>query len=209
MSNTDAPTTEERYSRAARSSHLEMHDERPGDVDTLIAAGLVSESLGTHIWRLMVEFDGVRGSLRRGAINQTERFLIMGQLKSLRSAREQLGAFAIIRATKGRHMINDHAVMAVTGRVLDVFLDPLCHHCEGRGYNGGSHRGERQVVCRPCRGSGHRRGWIGRSPVEQEFAAHLLVEMERSLGTIAAEVRRYRHVVDEAKRRIAADVSLI
>lgn len=199
---TEAPTTEERYARATRSSHLEM-TEAPGDVDTIIAAGLAQEGLGTYIWRLMVEFDGVRATVRRGPLNGAEKVLVLSQLKTLAEARRRLGAFAVIRATKGRHMIPDVTVAQITGRVLDVYLDPLCHHCDGRGFNGGSHRGERQAVCRPCRGSGNRRGWIGKTQAEQSFAQHLLAELDRALGELGACVKRYRPLVDEAKRNIA------
>jgi hypothetical protein len=51
--------TEERYSRATRSSHLKMKDNAVGDVDVLTAAGM-SDSLGTRLMRLRTEFDGVR-----------------------------------------------------------------------------------------------------------------------------------------------------
>lgn len=210
MSIDESPTTQERYTRATRSSHLELDMEHLGDVDTLIAAGLARESLGTHIWRLMSEFDGVRASLHRGAINQTERLLILAQLKTLRETKTQLGAFAVIRATKGKfETLNNSAVAAITGRVLDVALDPNCHHCDGRGFSGGTHRGERQTMCRPCRGSGDRRDWVGKTDEEQRFAKHLLMEMDRALAGLSSEVRRNRHAVQAAKDLIASETGMV
>jgi hypothetical protein len=56
----DAPfTTEERYTRAVQSSHLELR-ETPGDVDALIAAGWIKEGMGPMLYRLHVEFDSVK-----------------------------------------------------------------------------------------------------------------------------------------------------
>jgi hypothetical protein len=47
---------EERYSRAINSSHLEV-TEFAGDIDSLVAAGWVRDSLATTLYRLRVEFD--------------------------------------------------------------------------------------------------------------------------------------------------------
>jgi hypothetical protein len=193
-------TIEERYSRAVRSSHLQVTTKEPGDVDKLIAAGWVKDSLGTTLYRLRTEFDAIAADLRRasdprgtpdpGAV-LTERMLILMRLKSLERARDHLGNFAQQLATRGRHMLDNAAVATIAGRVLDVFLDPNCHHCAGRGFNGGSHRGEARVLCRHCKGSGHRKGWIGRDAKEQEFAAHLLAAMDRTQGEVAGRMRGF------------------
>lgn len=184
----DKPTIAERYSRAIESSDLRVRETR-GDVDVLIAAGW-SEGLGTLLYRLMVEFDGVRADVRRGPLNQTERLLILSQLKTLPAAREALGHFAIQQATRQRFMQPDTVVLKLVGKVLDVFLDPLCHHCEGRGFTGGSHRGEKRVLCQPCGGSGHRRHRIGRTDQEHAFTASLLTDMDCKLAEVSAAMKR-------------------
>jgi hypothetical protein len=214
---------EERYSRAIRSSHLEV-TEHPGDVDKLIAAGWLDDGFATTLYRLRVEYDGVaaevgrvervhRGHMKDAAAEAesvpcgptmarqieeeaarefiTGRLLILLRLKTLSSARQQLGAFAMQLANRRRHMVDNKTVSVIAGRVLDVFLDPNCHHCEGRGYNGGSHRGEPRVICRHCHGSGQRRGWIGRNLVEQNFAAALLAQLERMQGEVDGRMRAY------------------
>jgi hypothetical protein len=62
MTDTESrPAMAERYSKALDSSHLELSTERVGDVDVLIAAGLVRDGLGTALYRLVCEFDAVRG----------------------------------------------------------------------------------------------------------------------------------------------------
>jgi hypothetical protein len=43
------------------TSHLEMSTLRRGDVDLIIAAGLVKETMGTMLYRLMAEYDNARG----------------------------------------------------------------------------------------------------------------------------------------------------
>lgn len=183
----DKPTIAERYSRAIESSDLRVRETR-GDVDVLIAAGW-AEGLGTLLYRLQVEFDGVRADVRRGPLNQTERLLILSQLKTLPAAREALGHFAIQQATRQRFMQPDTVVLKLVGKVLDVFLDPLCHHCEGRGFNGGSHRGEKRVLCQPCGGSGHRRAHIGHNAAEHAFAAGLLSDIEAKLAEAGSQMR--------------------
>lgn len=184
----DKPTIAERYSRAIESSDLRVRETR-GDVDVLIAAGW-AEGLGTLLYRLMVEFDSVRADVRRGPLNQTERLLILSQLTTLRDAREALGRFAIQQATRRRFMQPDAVVLKLVGKVLDVFLDPLCHHCEGRGFTGGSHRGEKRVLCQPCGGSGHRRHRIGRTDQEHAFTASLLTDMDCKLAEVSAAMKR-------------------
>lgn len=182
------PTVAERYTTATRSSNLRVAERRNGDADVLIAAGWSDSTLGALLYRLHAEFDVVRAEVRQGPLNQTERMLILGRLKTLRETREALGAFAIQQATKRAYMRADRDVLRLVGRVLDAHLDPLCHHCEGRGFTGGAHRGEKQVLCRPCRGTGHRKEWIGQDAAERWFARHLLCEMDRVLAVTAGRI---------------------
>lgn len=188
------PTVAERYTTATRSSNLRVAERRNGDADVLIAAGWSDDTLGSLLYRLHAEFDAVRAEVRQGPLNQTERLLILGRLKTLRETKVALGAFAIQQATRRAYMQPDNVVLQLVGRVLDVHLDPLCHHCDGRGFVGGAHRGEKQVLCRPCRGTGHRKEWVGKDPSERWFARHLLCEMDRVLaatsGKIAKRLRR-------------------
>ena len=55
---------EERYLGSATSIHLRLDLEKPGDVDLLIAAGWIKESLATSLYRLRGEFDRAAGPLR-------------------------------------------------------------------------------------------------------------------------------------------------
>lgn len=54
----------ERYSGAIGASHLHVVADRSGDVDLLVAAGWLTDGVGSALYRLMSEFDCVRGAHR-------------------------------------------------------------------------------------------------------------------------------------------------
>lgn len=177
---TDEPRTlAERYSAATVSSHLRAQDGR-GDVDYLIAAGWMQDTLGALMYRLRGEYDAARASIPPVGSIPEQRLAAMLTLRTLDGAREAFGRFAVQVATKYEFMRNDAAALAIAGRVLEVWLDPLCHHCEGRGFTGGAHRGEKKDYCRHCRGTGSRRDWIGKDAAERRFSNKLLMELDQN-----------------------------
>jgi hypothetical protein len=224
------PTIGERYSRAIESSNLKV-GERRADIDLIIAAGFSRDGLAATLLRLQVEYDSVRAGHRAaemtlrtrrakateqkdpGRAEQmlktaegaalTEHLLILMHLRSLREAKQRFGEFAVIQATRHRFMRPDQDALAVAGRVLDVWLRPTCDHCEGRGFNGDPRRGEVQALCRPCRGSGHRRDSIGKDDAERGFASRLLMELDAKLHEAQRDIRTNLNAVEEAKARIA------
>lgn len=257
----DKPTVGERYSSAVESSNLKLGEKR-GDVDFVIAAGLVEDGFGLTLYRLMTEFDQVRGPVdaakrwvssqmqlsselakqaavaekvaefapgtegydslaveRARRLNEasrqvkdaalasmrTELALVLSVMGTLREARYAVGNFAQLEAWRKGVKLDAEQVRMLSGRVLDVFLDPLCAHCDGRGYNGGGRFEETgpQVFCRPCRNSGQRRDSIGKSDVERVFAGHLLMQMDADLAGVQAAIRRALRHVDKAKSIIA------
>jgi hypothetical protein len=190
----DRPGVGERYSSAMESSNLRAEADSRGDVDLLIAAGWVPDMLGASLYRLAVEFDLVRMDLRHGKNqNQTERWLVLSQLKSLRSTREELFAWACIEATKRSFMEPDGTVRILVGQALDIHLDPTCHHCEGRGFTGGGRHEQSgpQAICRPCRGTGSRRSHIGKTADQIDFAAHMLASMSEKMTVIEKMMGRF------------------
>ena len=201
---------EERYNRAARSSHLELGraDESPGDLDTVIAAGM-AETMGMLLTRLRGEWDAAAGpvmimqrnaksaqarraeaicdSKRPGAAAfdadafdketarelLTERVLILIGLRSLEPAKQALWNFALRQAPHKACKSAPADLGKLVGQVLDVWLDKLCHHCEGRGFNGGYD--SPRLMCTKCSGSGSRRsGKLGANQAEQTFGLWLL-----------------------------------
>ena len=120
----------------------------------------------------------------------TARLFVLMHLKSLSPCVQRVGNFALAQAArKGLRESVDTGKIA--GRVLDVLLDPNCHHCDGRGFNGGTHRGEPQVLCKPCRGSGHRRDTVGKTDRERAFAMHLLAQLESVLSDVDRKMRAF------------------
>ena len=230
--NDERATVGERYCTATESSNLRL-SERFGDVDMIIAAGLVPNTLAATLFRLIVEYDGVRSQHRSADLKMRQdeakakaqqgesakertaamlaeaehsalvaHVLILTHLTTLRDAKDQFGAFAMKEANKRRMLKTDREVAIIAGRVLDVFLNPTCRHCSGRGFNGATHRGEIQTLCRPCRGSGHRRDSIGKDDIERGFATHLLMQTDAMLHEAQREISHARHRINEAKSLI-------
>lgn len=190
------PCIAELYSLATQSSHLKF--EARCDLDFLIAAGKMQEGIGPTLMRLRIEFDAVRAMARRdGALNSAERVQVLTVLKTLPAARRELGAFAyrLVNRTD-EFLLTDIIVFTIAGRVLDTWLDPRCHACEGRGFTGGTHRGEQSVKCRGCRGTGDRRSVLGDTALEKRFAAHLVDKvaemLRRTEGEMAMLLRQLR-----------------
>lgn len=252
----ERPSIGERYSSATESSNLKLTDGRT-DLDIIIAAGLVPDSFGLTLYRLMNEFDQVRGpvdaarrwvsaqmhlsaelakqaasaalendpnaigragrlteasdSVRKAAHTslRTEFSLVLSVMRSLREAREAIGQFAYREAWRKGVSLDDDHIRILAGQVLDVFLDPLCGYCEGRGYNGGGRFEQTgpQAFCRPCRNSGQRRESLGKTDTQRLFASHLLMQMDAELSNVQRHINNALRRVDEAKRIVAEQFS--
>lgn len=172
----DRPTLEERYSLAIESRNLRVK-EGACHADILIAAGWAGHEIGSMLIRLQAEFDSAKAEMRgQGANELVDKVLILSKLKTLPATKQALGRWAVRLATKRRFMKPDGDVLRLTGRALDVFLDPNCSHCEGRGKNGGY--GLPEVLCKPCRGTGKRDHNVGRDDVERAFVQFLLCTID-------------------------------
>jgi hypothetical protein len=132
----------EKYLRAARSSHLEMKVEA-GDLDVLIAAGMVQCGIGTDLIRLRSERDST--SKLPGAR------LAMPLLKSMGRTKERLTRYA---ADELHLDASSEALAAIISRVIDLYLDPTCQPCSGTGKTGAY--GAAMPMCQACRGSTRR-----------------------------------------------------
>ena len=185
----DVPTIAERYAQAIGSKRLVLDSRTRGDADYLIAAAK-SIRLGALLLRLRSEFDRVRGDARHGPLNRTEMALILSRLKTRREAAQAFGEFAVAEATRRRYMQPDSVVMLLAGKALDSWLDPLCQHCDGRGFHGGRHRGEKRALCRECSGSGLRAASIGKDDQQRWFIGVLLCQIEQKMVDTERDMRR-------------------
>lgn len=119
-----------------------------------------------------------------GEVLSARTFILMG-LKTLHDGRQRFGAFAIGLAVQPKRNIKAAIAMTIAGQVLDVWLDPTCHTCDGTGKIGNAYAGDIHRECGTCNGSGHRRDIIGRNPQERIFARDLLAELQRRVSAAA------------------------
>lgn len=119
----------------------------------------------------------------------TARCLILAHLRTLREAKQAVGAYALILATRVRYMQRNDVVMRLAGRVLDVHLDPTCHKCDGTGSIGSGYLGEVETMCRACGGSGLRRDKLGADDRAQWFAFTLLGDIQTEMSTAERSMR--------------------
>lgn len=165
----------ERYGRAVSSSHLELKVE-PGDIDVLIAAGMVREGLGTGLLRLRFEFDSISGM--PGART------MLTALKSASTVRVRMLALVEQRAN-GRYTAQER--IDLIARLLDIWCDPNCPVCSGRGSIGG-YQGGPANICNECSGGKHRKLLWGQD-IEQ-FAHSIEREMLDKVEQAQRTIRR-------------------
>ena len=120
----------------------------------------------------------------------TARYLILAKLKTLREAKTAVGAYALVLATRQRFLKPDEHVLRLSGRVLDVHLDPTCATCDGTGSVGSGYEGKTPKICPTCGGSAHRRDQVGNSHDDRWFAFLLLGDLQREMADAAAAMAR-------------------
>ena len=166
----------ESYSRAIGSSHLEMTRWfEDGDLDTLIAAGWVEETLGIGLLRLRAEFDAI--SCMPGARNMAPR------LRSAQTVRIRLMSLIFKRTDDEVIQANAHEIAS---KLLDHWLSPQCPSCTGRGQVG--EYGTPQTICAACNGS-KRRSLFWRIE-EQAVAERIGAEMESKVDAAGRRIKR-------------------
>ena len=144
-------------------------------------------------YRDAIDGPSLAHAIREQAIAEavSARCLIMMQLRTLQPTKDALGAYAILAATKRRFMAPNEVVLKITGKVIEAWLDPLCHECDGTGYVASGYRGQVTKECRPCKGSGQSRSAnAGRGSDEQRFAASLLADIQRCIEDFQADLTK-------------------
>lgn len=126
----DAPTIEERYDRATRSSHLEVRETRC-DVDHLIAAGWIRDGIGPMLYRLHAEWDAVRAE---NALAQRHQVADAAAVKAKRAeaakaaperVAELLAEADAIEGGARRAALTEHALQLMRLRTLPRVKDAL------------------------------------------------------------------------------------
>jgi len=179
----------------------------PPDAVDLVPVDMVQYAIDARA-KLKAQAAALREEAKRQAI--TSRALILINLKTLREAKEALAAFAWRQGRRWHLEWPDHVMAAVVGQALDIHLDATCHHCQGRGFNGGF--GGPRIQCKPCGETGARsKQHIGRDDQTRDFGGYLLDEMKRMLALAAASMKRATMGEDESTEegRAAAQAAML
>ena len=84
---------------------------------------------------------------------------------------------------------HNQRIAALVGCVLDVWLDKLCHRCDGRGFTGGY--GTPRIGCKHCRETGSRRqSQLSDRASEHQFGLWLLNVLDSKCNSSMAQVGR-------------------
>ena len=133
----DRPTLVEQYSRAIGSSHLEVSARTRGDVDVLIAAGWVTNHLGTMLYRLAAEFDAAKGEQTRARQHivtltskadvdeQRVRKLMKGSLEQQEEAKKLSGELEQLRDEIARELVSERAFLMMKLKTLATTKEAL------------------------------------------------------------------------------------
>jgi hypothetical protein len=123
----DQPSLKERYTRAISAPRLVLAAERSGDVELLIAAGWIQDGLATQIYRLMAEYDTVRGDLRLAQQEQKRLHEERERTKQAMADAARLSAREWKRAEAGPHRGAAHDAVAGAAEQL---ADDLARRAE-------------------------------------------------------------------------------
>lgn len=204
----EAPTTQERYTRAVQSSSLRVEADVRGDADVLIAAGWCKSKFGGALMRLQAEWDGAERWGVKVPVRPTKRAImaeaqvtIKGGVRkittaSMEAARKKLESYyeaemrklavalkslpEVITMLELKLLLDGQSAELAAPLVL-YWLDPVCRVCSGTGLQPRSEKG-----CGKCREH------PGRAPAQGGEAAKGLLQMMDDLARAAGwEVKAY------------------
>lgn len=218
---TDLPTTAERYATAIETSNMRVAEGRcPADIiiaagwarsgigmlllrlrgewddvkrvhEQAVAALNVGEKSAARL-RAQDKPEDADAAIKAATdAAVTARAMILVEISTLYATKQALGARALDMAHRGRHEIPEADVLRLAGRCLDVWLDPNCPACSGRGYSGGGRHehATAPVVCKPCGGTGKRSTAVGRDDNERRFARAMLCHMDEAITSAEIQMR--------------------
>lgn len=168
----EAPTTQERYTRAVQSSSLRVEADVRGDVDMLIAAGWCKSKFGAALMRLQAEWDGAERWGIKMPVRPTKRAIMTeaqvemkGGVRKITAAsmeaararlekryEQEMGK--VMRALKTLpevarmlqiKLLLDGQSAELAAPLLLYWLDPVCKVCRGTGLQAKSER-----LCGKC-----------------------------------------------------------
>jgi len=178
---------EDSYARAITSRHLRT-GAGAGDTDVLIAAGWTRGNAAQVLWRARAEYDAMPKG--RSNCRATERLGVLIRMQSLGQARDAMWGIVQAHAKRTKTDFEQVRLLAISGRLLDTFLDPLCETCLGTRYKPVPNTGRLSAtVCSECNGSGARRVIVDDG--EAQFTRGVLDELDALLLRVSARMAKY------------------
>lgn len=148
-----------------------------------------AEALKDEADKALERAEKTRDATERAAL--TARALALVHLKTLSGARQALHVYAIALGARSK-FYDTESVRLITGRALQLWLDPNCPHCEGRGFV--KQIGEPQRWCQECARTGKRINGnpgfrLAKSEAGHQFGRALLCEMDRKAEQVMKAMR--------------------
>jgi len=178
------------YTQAKRlqvRAHLEAKDKRDPDEAAAIESQADADALSAHAHILLklpslARTKNAFGNFANVMANQ-HRFMQFGPMPTDIG---KMGAWRQEQADRA------NVIRILSGRVLDVFLEPTCLRCSGRGILSSAYEGKMQTFCPSrggCGGSGKRRiDAIGNNKDQHAFSGMLYSEAQQLLSNVERQV---------------------
>lgn len=146
-----------------------------------------ADELDAKAARLIEEAQKIREQRTPAEIMSARAFILL-ELKSLPMVKQDVGSWAISLSKRPPRKVHSESALQLAGRVLDVFLDPVCEKCDGTGVIGNKYAGQQEVKCSGpggCNGSGQRPYHFGHNVHHKQFSELLLGELDRQVKNAA------------------------
>ncbi len=167
----DTMTIGDRYAHAASSGNLTPRPDRRCDADVLLAAA------------------GAASSPRRAVAQAIYRASVTRDLSGMPAVVDALADWIAQRARKQLRLIPLESRRAMSRAVVELYVDPACRYCAGRGHDVDEQSMRFTRVCAACDGSGRRR-LEAQPPRVAEPAAWLVSQIDALLAQIHDDMAR-------------------
>lgn len=195
----------------ARKNQMKSMGEAKQEKDDEIRADMESQSdkdatlAHAHILLKIPSLARTREAFGNWTLIQAgkQRFMDCGMMPTEGAANVGIAITGKFRAWRKSVADRQTVVSILAGRVLDVFLEPTCLRCSGRGFSGG-YNGKMQTICNNrggCGGSGKRPiDNIGNTKEQHAFSYYLYGQAERLLTNV--EIQLAERLRDDAPRAV-------
>lgn len=149
----------ESYTRAVQAKSLKVSTVHRTEADILISAGWASQADKVGLGSILMRLDAECGQISaREMLDASEsladRVLLLAKLQTLDAAKSMLALHAAKAVVRLKTNMTADERLSITGRALQDWLFPVCHHCNGAGL--AYHEGAKKFTkCRNCHGTGN------------------------------------------------------